>query len=93
MKYFILIAALIATSSTAKDVYVKPHVNRDGTYVEGHYRTAPNSSRHDNYGTQGNVNPYTGHQGTVNPYTQPAPTYQPYQAPQPYQPYQPYQSR
>jgi hypothetical protein len=93
MKYFLLVAAFIATSVMAKDVYVKPHVNRDGTYVQGHHRSAPDHSPHNNYSTQGNVNPYTGQEGTVSPYAQPAPVYQPYQPIQPYQPYQPYQSR
>ena len=66
--------------------YVAPHVTRDGTYVEGHHRSAPNSTRMDNYSTQGNVNPYTGHVGTINPYNNPTPSYnnQPsYRVPQP----------
>jgi hypothetical protein len=79
MKYLVLFALALATSAFAKDVYVQPYVRNDGTYVEGHHRSAPNSSRLDNYSTQGNVNPYTGQPGTVNPY-------QPYQ-PQPIQPY------
>lgn len=68
------IALLMAFSTMAKDVYVKPHVRKDGTYVEGHYRSSPNSSRYDNYSTQGNYNPHTGQQGTVNPY-QTTPSY------------------
>jgi hypothetical protein len=75
MKYLILAAALLASSAFARDVYVQPHVNRDGTYVQGHYRTAPDSTPFNNYSTQGNVNPYTGQSGTVNPYTLPQPSY------------------
>ncbi|MGE5650922.1 MAG: hypothetical protein ACM34A_12065 [Bacillota bacterium] len=71
MKYLAIGLALFAITATAKDVYVKPHVNRDGTYVEGHYRSVPNSNPYDNYSSQGNVNPYTGQAGTVNPYNQP----------------------
>jgi hypothetical protein len=31
-----------------------------GESVSGHYQTNPNSTTLDNYGTSGNVNPYTG---------------------------------
>jgi len=48
--------------------YVNSYVKRDGTYVQGHYRSSPNSSRYDNYSTKGNYNPYTGKQGTKSPY-------------------------
>ena len=48
--------------------YVQPHVNRDGTYTQGHYRSEPNSTRYDNYGARdnvyGNTNPYTGQRGS-----------------------------
>lgn len=70
MKYLALGLAFLAFAATAKDVYVKPHVNRDGTYVEGHYRSTPNGNPYDNYSSQGNVNPYTGQAGTINPYNQ-----------------------
>lgn len=49
-------------------VNVRGHVRRDGTYVPPHTRTAPNSSRSDNWSSQGNVNPRTGEAGTVDPY-------------------------
>lgn len=39
--------------------------NSNHVYVEGHYRTAPNSTVNDNFSTVGNVNPYTGEPGTV----------------------------
>jgi hypothetical protein len=69
MKHLLtLIALLMAVSAVAKDVYVKPHIRKDGTFVDGHYRSSPNSNRYDNYSAQGNYNPYTGQQGTVNPY-------------------------
>jgi hypothetical protein len=57
--------------------YVKPHIRKDGTYVEGHYRSSPNKSKLDNYSTQENVNPYTGQKGYVDPYAAP----KPYRAP------------
>lgn len=64
-------AAVCCASFAQGQHYVAPHVTRDGTYVEGHYQTNPDSSRQNNWSTQGNVNPYTGQAGTVNPYQQP----------------------
>ena len=40
--------------------YVRPST---GTYVQGHYQTAPNSTNTDNYSTTGNTNPYTNQSG------------------------------
>lgn len=60
---FFLISLL--TFAQKQDVYVKGYYRSNGTYVEGHYRTAPNQTINDNYSTQGNVNPYTGKEGTV----------------------------
>ena len=37
---------------------------RLNTYVNGYMKTNPNSTRNDNYSTQGNYNPYTGQEGT-----------------------------
>jgi hypothetical protein len=49
-------------------VYVRPHVRSNGTYVSGHYRSAPGGNVLNNWSTPGNVNPYTGERGTVDPY-------------------------
>lgn len=38
-----------------------------GTYVQPHQQTNPNGTQYDNYGTRGNVNPYTGSTGTRSP--------------------------
>jgi len=43
--------------------YVSPHVRRDGTFVEGHYRTTKDSSFNNNWSSSGNVNPFTGKKG------------------------------
>jgi hypothetical protein len=75
MRYLILVAALFASSAAiARDVHVDGHTRQNGTYVQPHMRTAPDSSLQNNYSSQGNTNPYTGQQGTVNPYA--TPTYQ-----------------
>lgn len=65
----------IASASAQRTVTVRGHVNRDGTYVPPHVRTAPNATRTDNWSSRPNVNPYTGETGTVDPY-----------APKPYKP-------
>jgi hypothetical protein len=44
--------------------YTKGYTKSNGTQVKGYYRTSPNSTKNDNYSTQGNVNPYTGIAGT-----------------------------
>jgi hypothetical protein len=67
MKRLILIAALFAVPATAQ-VQVDGYYRRDGTYVPPHTRSSPNSTKLDNYSTQGNTNPYNGRQGSVDPY-------------------------
>ena len=52
------------TGSNPNSNYVAPHVNRSGEFTPGHHRTNPNSTTLDNYGTSGNVNPFTGQAGT-----------------------------
>lgn len=62
-----IIAAMTATGALAQTVYVQPHVRKDGTFVPGHYRTAPNSTRTDNWSSKPNVNPYNGREGRIDP--------------------------
>ena len=50
------------------DVYVRGHYRSNGTYVDPHYRTSPNSNISDNYSTWGNSNPYTGQKGYYRGY-------------------------
>ena len=70
--YAILVAVTVALfcvgNSAYADTYVNGYTRNDGTYVQPHYQTNPNSTKLDNYSTQGNVNPYTGKAGTVDPY-------------------------
>ncbi len=83
MKKLIIALALstIALPAVASDTRVDGYIRKDGTYVQPHMRTTPNNTRTDNYGSQGNVNPYTGQQGTENPYSYGYPQ----QSPQPRQ--------
>src|SRR3546814_17762696 len=64
-------ASFVVSAASAQSVYVKPHVRSDGTFVQGHNRTAPNETIRDNYSTSPNYNPYTGKRGTVDPYAPP----------------------
>ena len=52
------------TGSNPNSHYVQPHVNSNGAMTPGHYQTNPNNTQLDNYGTRGNLNPYTGAVGT-----------------------------
>jgi hypothetical protein len=61
-------AAAQGYGSNPNDHYVNGYTRNNGTYVEPHYQTNPNSSTYDNYGTRGNYNPHTGTYGTRNPY-------------------------
>ena len=46
--------------------HVRGYYRKDGTYVEPHWRSNPNSTTYDNWSTRGNANPYTGEVGTRN---------------------------
>jgi hypothetical protein len=48
----------------AADVLVRPYYRSNGTYVYQHYRSAPDSSRANNWSSYPNINPYTGRFGT-----------------------------
>jgi hypothetical protein len=45
-------------------VNVRGYFRKNGTYVAGHRRTAPDGNFNNNWSTQGNVNPFTGKVGT-----------------------------
>ena len=67
--FTILCILCIHNAAIAADVYVKPHVTKNGTFVSGHYRSKPNKSKLDNYSTTGSINPYTLKVGTSSPYS------------------------
>lgn len=76
MKLIILLTAVFGFSASAE--YVNGYTRQNGIVVQGYNRTAADSSRFNNYSTQGNVNPYNGNVGTVNPYQQPVPQAKPF---------------
>ncbi len=52
-----------STTTRPSERYIDSYTRRDGTRVEGYYRTLPNSTRDDNYSRRGNTNPHTGSSG------------------------------
>lgn len=67
MKKVVFFASLVFCCIGAKaqsTYYQRGYMKKDGTYVDGHYKTRSNSSNHDNYSTQGNYNPYNGNSGS-----------------------------
>ena len=75
MKIFstvVLSLTLFASLSAAQkppqgDHVVREYAKKDGTVVERHYETNPNSTQKDNYGSKGVYNPHTGREGTRTP--------------------------
>lgn len=70
-----MLGLLFAASSALADTHVRGYVKKDGTYVQPHRRTSPNSTKHDNWSSKGNYNPYTGKKGTKDPYKPSKPKY------------------
>ncbi len=75
MKLLFAVLALSLSTAAFADTYVRGHTTQNGTYVEPHYRSAPNNTSYDNYSTKGNTNPYSGQEGTKN--TEPSYRYNP----------------
>lgn len=76
------------STSMPSPVRVHSYKRTDGTYVQLHYRTSPDSSNLNNWGSKGNINPSTGKEGTREPACSPKPLYIPstkaYTAPRTY---------
>ena len=75
--FLTLVFAIIATMTFAQSqVKVNGYYRSNGTYVQPHYRTAPNHTVRDNWSTYPNVNPHTGKTGTKHYQYKPStPTY------------------
>lgn len=63
MKFFAVICSMFLSLESFA-VYVKPYRRRDGTYVQGHHRTAPNHTITDNYSYNRNTNNSNTNAGT-----------------------------
>lgn len=53
----------IHNASASEPILVKAHA-RNGAWVAPSYKSSPDHSYINNYGSKGNLNPYTGSQGT-----------------------------
>ena len=61
--FLVLPSLCTAQSVNSSSRYQRGYVKKDGTYVQGHYKTRSNKTNYDNYSTQFNVNPYTRKHG------------------------------
>jgi hypothetical protein len=74
-KRIIILTLLVLTilslfvSAVYADVWVNGYYRKNGTYVQGYWRSDPNGNPYDNWSFPGNVNPYTGKVATGNPET------------------------
>jgi hypothetical protein len=53
-------AAMAFAPSAADAEWVRPYTRRDGTYVQGHYRSNPDGNPYNNSSYPGNWNPNKG---------------------------------
>lgn len=60
----VALATIAVPSFAQQSQQVDGHFRQDGSYVQPHYRTAPDNRLHNNWSSEGNVNPYTGQRGT-----------------------------
>ena len=65
--YFVLAMIALSCAASAQGVYHQGYFNNNGTYVQPHYQSRPDSSYNNNWGVSPNVNPYTGQMGTRQP--------------------------
>ncbi|OCR88894.1 hypothetical protein CFT12S00416_05575 [Campylobacter fetus subsp. testudinum] len=63
-KVFLGFLLVIFSFSFAYAEYVNGHYRSNGTYVDGYHRSNKDSSKLNNYSSEGNRNPYTGERGS-----------------------------
>jgi hypothetical protein len=82
-KLALIVMCLVSGVVMAQASHVRQgYVTKNGTYVAPSYATNPNETKLDNYGTKGNINPYTGKTGSEDPYkVDPLPSYSSTSAP------------
>jgi hypothetical protein len=56
-------------SFVSADVWVNGYYKKNGTYVQGYWRSDPDSDPTNNFSYPGNINPYTGKVAPGNPET------------------------
>jgi len=60
----LLFSSALPAMAKGGDHAVKGYTTKNGTYVQPHHATNPDSTKSNNYSHKGNVNPYTGKAGT-----------------------------
>jgi len=74
-KRIIILTILVLTilslfvSAVYADVWVNGYYKKNGTYVQGYWRSDPDSDPTNNFSYPGNINPYTGKVAPGNPET------------------------
>ena len=68
-KLLLFFLIILSTQFLFSQVRVRGYTKKNGTTVEPHMRSSPNSNPYDNYSFPGNTNPYTGKTSTGNPDT------------------------
>lgn len=63
----VTIVLTMLASIVYADEQVGGYTRRDGTYVQPHTRSTPDSSYNNNYNVRGNTNPNNGERGTSSP--------------------------
>lgn len=71
MKNILLLSlfVILSVQIVFSQVRVSGYTRKNGTYVQPHMRSSPNSNPYDNYSFPGNTNPYSGKTSTGNPDT------------------------
>jgi hypothetical protein len=60
---FALVCFAFLTTTLFAQIFVPGYQKSDGTYVQPHHKSTPNSTVTDNWSFKGNTNPYTGKEG------------------------------
>ena len=78
MKTLTIACLMLASFAAHAQTRVDGYFRKDGTYVAPHVRSAPDSSRINNYNAQNSIydsNPYTGERGSQRDELSPQPAY------------------
>ena len=65
-RLFLIIPLLLLFTNIAYAGWVNGYYRKDGTYVSGHYRSNPNSTKSDNYGPSKSKEDYYNPYGRDN---------------------------
>lgn len=91
MKRLAIFAVVFVSASSFAQTYQPGYLKSDGTYVQGYYKSTPDSTRYNNLNSEhsiyGGTNPYTGKKGTQHDemssppvYNKTSPLYSPYES-------------